>query len=73
MQGQACKHANTNNRSDIYQFDTANRLENIQHLNSLSQILEQVNYGYDANGNRTSMNRPTESREGQVFNFTILS
>jgi RHS repeat-associated protein len=43
----------------IYGFDNASRLLEMKHLNSLSQILEQVNYGYDANGNRTSMNRPS--------------
>jgi RHS repeat-associated protein len=43
----------------IYGFDNASRLLEMKHLNSVSQILEQVNYGYDANGNRTSMNRPS--------------
>ena len=43
----------------IYGFDNASRLLEMKHLNSLSQILEQVNYGYDANGNRTNMNRPS--------------
>ncbi len=42
-----------------YGFDNASRLLEMKHLNSLSQILEQVNYGYDPNGNRTSMNRPS--------------
>jgi RHS repeat-associated protein len=41
-----------------YQFNTANMLENIQHLQG-ANILENLIYGYDANGNRTSMNRPS--------------
>ena len=42
-----------------YGFDTANRLLNLKHLNSLNVELEVLNYLYDANGNRISMNRPT--------------
>jgi YD repeat-containing protein len=42
-----------------YNFDNANRLLNLEHLNPLNQILESLNYTYDANGNRTSMNRPS--------------
>jgi hypothetical protein len=41
----------------IYGFDNASRLLEMKHLNSLSQILEQVNYGYDANGNRITIIR----------------
>ena len=43
----------------VYGFDNASRLLEMKHLNSVSQILEQVNYGYDANGNRISMDRPS--------------
>jgi RHS repeat-associated protein len=42
-----------------YGFDNANRLLNLKHLNSLNVELEVLNYLYDANGNRTSMNRPS--------------
>ena len=42
-----------------YGFDNASRLLEMKHLNSLSQILEQVNYTYDLNGNKSSMNRPS--------------
>ncbi len=42
-----------------YGFDNASRLLEMKHLNPLSQILEQVNYAYDPNGNRTSMQRPS--------------
>jgi RHS repeat-associated protein len=43
----------------IYGFDNANRLLNLEHLNPLNQILESIGYTYDANGNRTNMNRPS--------------
>ncbi len=42
-----------------YGYDNANRLLNIEHLDFLSQILETLNYSYDANGNRITMNRPS--------------
>jgi YD repeat-containing protein len=42
-----------------YGFDNANRLLNLEHLNSLNQILETIGYTYDGNGNRVNMNRPS--------------
>jgi RHS repeat-associated protein len=41
-----------------YNYDSASRLLNLEHLNPLNKILESLNYSYDENGNRTSMNRP---------------
>ncbi len=40
-----------------YSYDNASRLLNLQHLNPVNQVLESLGYTYDANGNRTSMNR----------------
>jgi YD repeat-containing protein len=51
--------AATPNMQTTYGYDNANRLLNLQHLNSLSQVLESLNYTYDANGNRTNMQRPS--------------
>ena len=44
----------------VYQFNTANMLENIQHLQG-ANVLENLAYSYDANGNRTNMTRPSVS------------
>ena len=43
----------------IYGFDNASRLLTLDHLNPLNQPLESLTYTYDANGNRTTMNRPS--------------
>jgi RHS repeat-associated protein len=40
-----------------YAYDNANRLLNLEHLNPAQQVLESLAYIYDANGNRTSMDR----------------
>jgi RHS repeat-associated protein len=40
-----------------YAYDGASRLLNLEHRNSSNAILESLSYTYDANGNRTSMNR----------------
>ncbi len=42
-----------------YTYDNASRLLNIEHLNPAQQVLESLSYGYDANGNRINMNRPS--------------
>ena len=41
-----------------YTYDNASRVLNIEHLSPLSSVLEALSFVYDANGNRTSMNRP---------------
>jgi len=40
-----------------YNYDTGSHLLNIESLNPLNAILEKISYSYDANGNRTSMDR----------------
>ncbi len=40
-----------------YTYDNASHLLEMKHLSPLSSVLEALNYGYDATGNRTSMNR----------------
>jgi RHS repeat-associated protein len=40
-----------------YSYDYASRLLNLEHLNPLNQVLESLNYIYDGNGNRASMER----------------
>ncbi len=40
-----------------YNYDNASHLLNMQHLSPVNSVLEALSYGYDANGNRTSMNR----------------
>lgn len=40
-----------------YSYDNARRLLNVEHLNPLNSLLEKISYAYDANGNRTGMNR----------------
>ena len=42
-----------------YTYDNANRLVTLNHLNPGNQVLESLTYTYDANGNRTSMDRPS--------------
>ena len=44
-----------------YTYDNSSRLLNLQHMNSLNQVLESLTYTYDATGNRISMNRPSVS------------
>lgn len=48
-----------NGISTNYSYDNASRLLNLEHLNPAQQVLESLSYGYDANGNRISMNRPS--------------
>ncbi len=40
-----------------YNYDNASRLLNLEHLDPAQQVLESLTYGYDANGNRISMDR----------------
>jgi RHS repeat-associated protein len=40
-----------------YTYDNASHLLEMKHLAPLGSVLEALNYGYDANGNRTTMNR----------------
>ncbi len=40
-----------------YTYDNASRLLELKHIDSLNAVLESINYVYDPNGNRTSMNR----------------
>ncbi len=40
-----------------YTYDNASRFLNLDHLNPMNQVLESLSYTYDANGNRTSMQR----------------
>ena len=44
-----------------YSYDNASHLLELKHLNPLNQILESLNYVYDANGNRTKMDRQNVS------------
>jgi len=46
-----------NGVTTTYVYDNASRLLNLEHLNSLSQVFEQIGYAYDSNGNRTRMDR----------------
>lgn len=48
-----------NGVSTNYTYDNASRLLNMAHKNPANQIFEALTYTYDANGNRTSMNRPS--------------
>ncbi len=40
-----------------YSYDNASHLLELKHLNPLNAVLEQINYVYDKNGNRTKMDR----------------
>lgn len=40
-----------------YSYDNGSNLMEMKHLNPLNAILEKISYSYDANGNRTSMDR----------------
>ncbi|MBI4684007.1 MAG: hypothetical protein HY755_02285 [Nitrospirae bacterium] len=44
-----------------YSYDNASHLLELKHLNPLNAVLEQINYVYDANGNRTKMDRQNVS------------
>ena len=41
-----------------YSYDNGNRLLSLEHLNPLNSIFEWIGYAYDANGNRTIVDRP---------------
>lgn len=46
-----------NGTKTTYTYDETSRVQNLQHLDPLNKVLESIGYTYDANGNRTSMDR----------------
>jgi RHS repeat-associated protein len=48
-----------NDVNTYYAYDNASRLLDLQHVAQPNTLLESLSYGYDANGNMTSMNRPS--------------
>lgn len=57
LSGRAASVSLPNGVTTNYTYDNASRLLSLQHRDPINAVLESLGYTYDANGNRTSMDR----------------